>query len=400
MMDVARYCLSILLLSTLSTLPATQIVAQAGPPAPDTVSIWQGEWGTFTHSPAVGKARDYYTGYALSIFGCTAQHCYLSVAVQTRSGHGEGDGELLVSDSTHASAEFQSSGNYKCTLTLAASAADHPAIQILSATEGCSAFTSSNVAFLHTYPLHARARFFTENLAACYAADDTATLALCADPALEQLDKDWTKHFWQVAGFDAHHPEKDIMHKALLAACSSASDSAACLKLRFTQAISSFEALKTEWLASVQKRGDPAAAQKAISAVLGTYHHSFKNGDVSGDHYISTDELKVTLAGRDSIRVRAELAFYNGHSCSHDAVAIYREVGFFTTISTNEFGDDRSIPCVFEVVPTAKGIELRDPTGQCRLAECGNRGAYDGTRFAYTERVVPKPSAAKPPAKK
>ena len=46
--------------------------------------------------------------------------------------------------------------------------------------------------------------------------------------------------------------------------------------------------------------------------------------------------------------------------------------------------------CFFEVIPTAKGVRLGDPTGVCRESDCGARGGYVNESFSFSQRVKPR----------
>lgn len=64
-----------------------------------------------------------------------------------------------------------------------------------------------------------------------------------------------------------------------------------------------------------------------------------------------------------------------------------RPKGYTEKFFVEQMQDDEGSLCVFEVVPTAAGVQLADPTGMCRLSDCGARGGYNGAVFSHQERV-------------
>jgi hypothetical protein len=104
---------------------------------------------------------------------------------------------------------------------------------------------------------------------------------------------------------------------------------------------------------------------------------------VQGDKFRSTDTLEIQPVSGTAIHVDVHLEFYNGHECNHEGVATYRRAGLFA----EQLRDDQGKLCVFEVVPTSDGVELADPTGICRMSDCGARGGYNGAAFSSKERV-------------
>jgi len=146
------------------------------------------------------------------------------------------------------------------------------------------------------------------------------------------------------------------------------------------------------WRAALTEPGDADEAKRAIEGIVGIYRHSFANGDVQGDKIQSTNTLEIKRISNISIHVDVHLEFYNGHECSHEGVLSYRRAGFFA----EHVQDNQDKVCVLEVLPTATGVEIEDPTGMCKLSDCGMRGGYNGATFSSQERVKVDSPTKKP----
>jgi inorganic pyrophosphatase len=343
----------------------------------------------------VGKAMAYYEGQSVSIHDCAAQRCALSFEVLAHTNHAEAKGDLTVESDARAIARLGSFTAPRCTLTLEKTDGDRPSITVRLNTGDCSYFATLGASFEHVYPLHSRALFFASGVAACYASKERAMLTLCADPELEQLASDWTTEYWKAVDVDGKRPQTEAEREKILGTCESSSDVPACLKKSFSNATVQLKDHQKSWMTAIGEVGDAAEAQKAIAAIVGSYRRTFANGDVQGDHFQSTDTLNIQRESAGSIKVTVQLEFFNGRQCSHEGVAAYRKTGFFTEVVRRDFDEKTGPPCVFEVLSTARGIELHDPAGMCKMQDCGARGGYNGAVFAYNERVGNVPSGAK-----
>ena len=74
-----------------------------------------------------------------------------------------------------------------------------------------------------------------------------------------------------------------------------------------------------------------AAPPSPVTAFAGRYSHHFENGLIGGSTYGSDHVVEIVPVDRRHAYVRAELQFYNGHSCSlagvaasHGATLVYR----------------------------------------------------------------------------
>lgn len=360
-------------------------------------TAWAGEWGTFARIPAAGHIAEHYEGVGLSITACSARQCHFSFEILGPTFHGEAQGDLLAESDSEAVAHLSYGTEYNCTLALQKSASDQPSILATHRDGDCSPFLTPGATFEHTYPLRSRTPFFfTDDLPACFVAKSRAWVTLCASQTLSQQEHDWMLLVWDVSDLVSHpgEPRLDLPadRASILQSCDAAPDPGACLASAFAQSFAELNARKEAWKASVTEPGDPSEATRAIAAITGIYRHSFPNGDVQGDTFQSTDILEIQPVSGTSIHVAVHLEFFNGHECNHQGVAGYRRSGIFA----EQLRDGQGKLCVFEVVPTGTGVQLADPTGMCRMMDCGARGGYNGAAFSFDERVQPAPPPQKP----
>lgn len=58
-----------------------------------------------------------------------------------------------------------------------------------------------------------------------------------------------------------------------------------------------------------------AAPPSIVTELAGQYIHNFKNGNIDGDTYYTTDVVKIFPLDRKSALISMELNFFNGHAC-------------------------------------------------------------------------------------
>ncbi len=365
-------------------LAGSIISAAAQAPAPN----WAGEWGQFARIPATGHIAVHYEGAGLSVTDCANQQCHVSFKVLGRTFHAEAEGDLLVESDTEAVATLGSGAQAQCILAMHKAGTTPPSIVVEQRTGDCSYFATPGASFEHTYALRSRKPFYADDIPACFAGEGRAMVALCASRALSAQEHAWAPLVWEVSDLAAPRLDQSAELATILKACDAAPDPEGCLAKAFARSTEELNARKAAWKASVTEPGDPGKAKRAIAAIAGTYRHSFANGDVQGDQFRSTDTLEIQRISDTSIHVSVHLEFYNGHECNHQGVASYRRAGIFA----EQLQNDQGKLCVFEVVPTSAGVQLQDPTGMCRMSDCGARGGYNGAAFLSKERVkVPSP---------
>lgn len=354
---------------------------------------WAGEWGSFTRIPPSGQRAAYYVGAGLSISDCSPQACRIALHVSARTYHGEAKGDLRIESDSHAVASLKDGLMEKCALAVDRSSATPPSITVKERAGDCSYFETPGASFAHTYALRTRTPYVGFDIPACFAASDPARQTLCTSPTLSTQRQKWRSLLWEVSDLGPRR-DADTELTKLVDSCDSASDPGSCLSQAFDRSTQQLNSIKSKWIASVTDPGDPAAARIAIRAIAGSYKHSFQNGDVQGNNFRATNTLQITPVSDSSIHVVTYLEFFNGHGCKHDGTAAYRRAGFFTEIVPGENGKQ----CVFEVIPTPKGVRLQDPTGMCRMNDCGVRGGYNGAFFSSAERLQAAPAAANRPS--
>lgn len=358
---------------------------------------WPGEWGGFQRVPKTGPIAQHFEGQELSISGCAAQRCRISLQVKGKAFHAEASGALLIENGGSAVARLMDlKGAEQCTLALEKTDGAQPAIAVTPRTGDCSYFETPGASFAHMYALRSRTPFYSELfLPDCFVGDERAQVAICASPALAAQEHDWVVLVWKVLGLGTPPLDMHSERTKLLKSCDGAADPGPCMAEAFKRSTEELQARERAWKASVTEPGDTMVAEEAIKTIAGTYRRTLPNGDVQGNHFSTTDTLKIWRASDESIHYEVQLFFFNGHECSRAGVASYRRDGAFVEQAEVDWAPAGvSRLCVFELIPTADGVQLSDPTGMCKLQSCGERGGYNGEPFKFSQRV--KPSTAKP----
>ncbi|MGO8817171.1 MAG: hypothetical protein ACLQVG_21215 [Terriglobia bacterium] len=353
-----------------------------------TADGWTGEWGAFTRIPRAGQIAAHDEGAGLSISDCAGQHCQATFEILGPTFHAEAKADLEIENDTEAIAHLRAYREEKCALTLAKAGTNSPSITATVRTGDCSYFETPGASFGHTYSLRSKARFYGGDIPRCFIGGSPSVVALCTSQALSEQERDWTSLAWEVSSLGQPPLDTRAEEAKILGSCDAAPDAGACLASAFSQSTRDLLARRDAWQASVTDPGNPAEAQQAIEVIQGAYNRSFSNGDVQGDKFQSTDTLRISPASATSIRVEVHLEFYNGHECNHDGVASYRRAGLFAEQVT----DRQSKLCVFEIVPTPTAVRLADPTGMCRMNDCGARGGYNDVTFSSSEKVKANPT--------
>ncbi|WP_058187444.1 hypothetical protein [Terracidiphilus gabretensis] len=333
--------------------------------------------------PPTLRVAERYEGAGLSVTDCAGSQCQASFEVLGRTFHGDAKGDLLIEGETQAIVRLGYKEEEKCTLTLKKTSASVSEINVSLRSGDCSYFETPGASFEHSYALRSKATFWGDDIPRCFVGDSRAAEALCASKTLSEQEHTWGALVWEVADLGEPRLDKSVEEQKILKSCDAASDIGACIGTTFSQSTANLLARKNAWIASVTEPGDSEEAKRAIDAIQGSYEHTFQNGDVSGDKYQSTDTLDIRRISDTSIHFDVHLEFYNGHECNREGTAIYRRAGLF---AEQEKGDEGKL-CVFEIIPSSKGVQLGDPTGACRLTDCGVRGGYNNAAFSMHEKV-------------
>lgn len=365
----------------------------------DPSSGWAGEWGE--HNLTAGSGKETYR--ELSVADCLDRRCTIfKISNRMELPKTPHDSEYCDADSndkfileiespTKAVAHLRTDEGEKCSLTFERTSTDKPSIRVTTGEGDCSYFCTRKGTFSATYPLRSKERFFGiqaqvkafgDDYDACYADASPARTALCHSKQLSDEEHQWTDLYNEVTllyrGMDLRSGLDEIVKN-----CNSSDQAAICLSNAFKQSTETLNRRKSEWQETETRAGDPAEAKRKIAAIVGSYEHTHRNGDTSGATYSTTDTMKIEKASDHSIHYSLEMYFYNGHECSREGEATYTSRDMFLDQEQNDLSDK----CYFEIIPTATGIKLGDPTEKCRESSCGNRGAYDHGFFSYKRRT-------------
>jgi len=119
-----------------------------------------------------------------------------------------------------------------------------------------------------------------------------------------------------------------------------------------------------------------------VEHLKGVYKVRFRNGDVSGDEYMSENILEIAPYKAGSAYFRVHLEFYNGHMCALYGIA--RALGDRLTYSVST-GEPARV-CRVEIAHVDGKVTLRDtaPGLPCK-AFCGARGSMQA-EWPYAAR--------------
>ena len=121
-----------------------------------------------------------------------------------------------------------------------------------------------------------------------------------------------------------------------------------------------------------------AAPASPVSSLAGRYSKHFQNGMVDGSKFWSDDVVEIVPVDATHAYFRAELAFYNGHSCSIAGIA--KTAGNKLIYSEKQPSYDGGSTCRLTITTKGKNLLLDDGEGSCQ-AYCGARGSLSGFDF-------------------
>ena len=135
-----------------------------------------------------------------------------------------------------------------------------------------------------------------------------------------------------------------------------------------------------------------AEAPVDIDKIKGVYRRAFRNGDISGAKFTSTDVLEILGLEKGRAYFRTELNFFNGHICSLSGIAEVEKAALV-------YRDDSGGPdhaCVLRLVPSGGRIRFEDVGGLCAKESCGARGWYNQSSFkTAARRKIAEPARLK-----
>lgn len=121
-----------------------------------------------------------------------------------------------------------------------------------------------------------------------------------------------------------------------------------------------------------------AAPASPVASLAGRYSKHFQNGMVDGSKFWSDDVVEIVPIDATHAYFRAELAFYNGHSCSIAGVA--KAVGNTLVYREKQASYDGGPICRLTITTKGKSLLLDDGDGSCQ-SYCGARGSLSGFDF-------------------
>lgn len=136
-----------------------------------------------------------------------------------------------------------------------------------------------------------------------------------------------------------------------------------------------------------------AAAAPSAYDLAGRYTYRFRNGDISGARFTSTDTVVIVPTGRTGAYVDLRLNFFNGHECSIGGMAGL-EGGRLVLRHPDAQGFDGT-PCVLSVWREGARLRWDDGEDSCR-SHCGARGSLsDGEMRWASRRPIPRAEQAR-----
>ncbi len=161
-----------------------------------------------------------------------------------------------------------------------------------------------------------------------------------------------------------------------------------------------------EKAAAEPPKSNPAAT-RLISSLEGVYKRQFKSGLVTGDGrpdevVAAEDVVELVRHDDQSLYFRAQLQFYNGHSCGVYGIARYEPAnGGAFVYRAREPAVAGSPACTLSIAPTATHVVLSDaPNGTPTCQDfCGARGSLRDYRIERarkrTIRYLPRLKASR-----
>jgi len=136
-----------------------------------------------------------------------------------------------------------------------------------------------------------------------------------------------------------------------------------------------------------------AAAAPSAFDLSGRYTYNFRNGDISGDRFTSTDSVIIVPIDRGRAYFDMQLNFFNGHECSIGGMATL-EGGRLVYRDPQMRGFDGA-PCTLAIWRDGARLRWTDGEGSCK-GYCGARGGLsDGEMRWSSRRPIPRAEQAR-----
>lgn len=135
-----------------------------------------------------------------------------------------------------------------------------------------------------------------------------------------------------------------------------------------------------------------ANALKMIKDIEGVYKQRFTNAMMTpgkapfeADQYFQSEDIIEVMRHDDQhIYLRAELNFYNGHTCSIYGIARFEKNAFVYRVSA--LSAEKASVCTLTVTPTADSLRISDRIQPDGVATCR---AYCGVRGSLSDLIMP-----------
>jgi hypothetical protein len=128
--------------------------------------------------------------------------------------------------------------------------------------------------------------------------------------------------------------------------------------------------------------GAAAAVPVTTWSLAGRYTDRFDNGNVDGEHYVSTDEVVIVPTHRSHAIFDIHTNFFNGHECSIGGLAVLEGDALVYRDPDSRGYEGR--PC--EIRIRRQGNRLTwDDRGSCS-SYCGMRGRLSDGAIAWSSR--------------
>jgi hypothetical protein len=121
-----------------------------------------------------------------------------------------------------------------------------------------------------------------------------------------------------------------------------------------------------------------AAPASPVSSLAGRYSRHFQNGMTDGSKFGSDDVVEIVPIDATHAYFRADLQFYNGHTCGISGVA--KATGDTLVYTEKKPQYDGAPLCRLEISASGKSLMLDDGDGTCQ-SYCGARGSLGGFDF-------------------
>jgi hypothetical protein len=115
-----------------------------------------------------------------------------------------------------------------------------------------------------------------------------------------------------------------------------------------------------------------AAPASPVSTLAGRYSRHFQNGLVDGSKFWSDDVIEIVPVDAGHAYFRADLNFYNGHTCGITGIA--RAVGNTLVYAEKQPQYDGADKCRLTISAKGKALLLDDGDNSCKTY-CGARGS-------------------------